>query len=249
MMTAGVDLHLPLHAPSYPEGIGEGCVNVVPRFTEWPMVCGYVRLDAGPRSFKARMETKAMLAGALWKALGPGAHHVTQGAQRAGAQIVSGGLGRPLLAVRGSRLTNVSFAYSDADLWAVMCCPMWSCGIDVAWPQEFGADYPYHRVFSREELSDTVKIMGCDRGEAAALLWTAKEAVVKAGGCGFHLVDPRDVRVAVIHGRETVCELQACITNRRGAPPARSNEIRATVHSARSGRYWVSVVMIYSDAP
>ena len=30
---------------------------------------------------------------------------------------------------------------------------------------------------------------------AAALLWSIKEAVVKALGCGFHLVEPRDITV------------------------------------------------------
>jgi phosphopantetheinyl transferase (holo-ACP synthase) len=31
--------------------------------------------------------------------------------------------------------------------------------------------------------------------QAAALLWSIKEAVAKALGCGFHLVEPRDIRV------------------------------------------------------
>lgn len=247
MMTASVDSHFPLHVPSHQEGAGEGCVEVVPRFTEWPMVCGHVRLDSGPRSFKVRTETKTMLAGALWKALGRAEHDVIQSTRQAGAKIISGGLGRPLLAVKGRWLTNVSFAYSDAELWAVMCCPIWSCGIDVAWAQEFGADYPYHRAFSREELSSTLTVMGCDRDEAAALLWTAKEAVVKATGCGFHLVDPHDVRVAVIRCRDTVCELQAHVTHRGRTAPARSNEMRVAVRSARSGKYWVSVVMIEKE--
>jgi len=31
--------------------------------------------------------------------------------------------------------------------------------------------------------------------KASALLWSIKEAVVKALGCGFHLVDPRQITV------------------------------------------------------
>jgi hypothetical protein len=32
-------------------------------------------------------------------------------------------------------------------------------------------------------------------GRASALLWSVKEAVVKALGCAFHLVDPRQITV------------------------------------------------------
>jgi phosphopantetheinyl transferase len=34
-----------------------------------------------------------------------------------------------------------------------------------------------------------------DLQKASALLWSIKEATVKALGCAFHLVDPRQVRV------------------------------------------------------
>jgi hypothetical protein len=38
-------------------------------------------------------------------------------------------------------------------------------------------------------------LAGGDLEMAAALLWSVKEAVVKALGCAFHLVDPRQITV------------------------------------------------------
>ncbi len=40
-----------------------------------------------------------------------------------------------------------------------------------------------------------MRLTGGDREKAAALLWSIKEAVVKALGCAFHLVAPRQVLV------------------------------------------------------
>jgi hypothetical protein len=38
-------------------------------------------------------------------------------------------------------------------------------------------------------------LTGGDLETASALLWSVKEAVVKALGCAFHLVDPRQITV------------------------------------------------------
>ena len=38
-------------------------------------------------------------------------------------------------------------------------------------------------------------LTGGDLEKASALLWSIKEAVVKALGCAFHLVDPRQIIV------------------------------------------------------
>jgi phosphopantetheinyl transferase (holo-ACP synthase) len=40
-----------------------------------------------------------------------------------------------------------------------------------------------------------LRVAGEGLEEASALLWSIKEAVVKALGCAFHLVDPRQVTV------------------------------------------------------
>jgi phosphopantetheinyl transferase (holo-ACP synthase) len=68
-------------------------------------------------------------------------------------------------------------------------------GIDVAEAAEFQGEYPFHRVFNAEELQHMLKSAGGDLGEASALLWSVKEAVVKALGCAFHFVDPLQIHV------------------------------------------------------
>jgi len=40
-----------------------------------------------------------------------------------------------------------------------------------------------------------LRLAGGDLENASALLWSVKEAVVKALGCAFHLVDPRQITV------------------------------------------------------
>jgi len=40
-----------------------------------------------------------------------------------------------------------------------------------------------------------LRLTGGDRARASALLWSIKEAVVKALGCAFHLVAPLQVHV------------------------------------------------------
>jgi phosphopantetheinyl transferase (holo-ACP synthase) len=57
-------------------------------------------------------------------------------------------------------------------------------------------------VFHDQELHHAGRLTGGDTAKAAALLWSIKEAVVKALGCGFHLVSPRLVHVFPSVGRD-----------------------------------------------
>jgi hypothetical protein len=65
----------------------------------------------------------------------------------------------------------------------------------VAGADEFQGAYPFHRVFHPQELQHALRLAGDDVEKASALLWSIKEAVVKALGCAFHLVDPRQITV------------------------------------------------------
>jgi hypothetical protein len=65
----------------------------------------------------------------------------------------------------------------------------------VAGTDEFQGEYPFHRVFHAQELQHALRLAGGDLEKASALLWSIKEAVVKALGCGFHLVGPRQITV------------------------------------------------------
>ena len=62
-------------------------------------------------------------------------------------------------------------------------------------PMNSRREYPFHRVFHAQELQHALRLAGGDLEKASALLWSIKEAVVKALGCAFHLVDPRQINV------------------------------------------------------
>jgi phosphopantetheinyl transferase len=110
-------------------------------------------------------------------------------------QAVAGPLGRPQLLVGGIPGPGVSFSEGGGKVWAALCEARSEVGIDVAGAGEFTGDYPVHRVFLPEELQHALKLTGGDPAAACALLWSVKEAFVKALGCAFHHLEPRQVRV------------------------------------------------------
>lgn len=111
-------------------------------------------------------------------------------------QVAHGPLGRPQLLLGEVRGPAVSFSEGGGKLWAALCGDGSGIGIDVAVADEFQGDYPLHRVFHDQELHHAGRLTGGDLAKAAALLWSIKEAVVKALGCGFHLVAPRQVHIS-----------------------------------------------------
>ena len=69
-------------------------------------------------------------------------------------------------------------------------------GVDAALEKDFASPYPFARAFRREEWDWAWRhCQGRAPAAAAALLWAAKEAAVKALGTGFHTMDPRDLEV------------------------------------------------------
>ena len=69
-------------------------------------------------------------------------------------------------------------------------------GVDAAREVDFAAPYPYSRAFGREEWDWATRFCQGRTASAAALLWAAREAAVKALGVGFHTLDPLDLEVA-----------------------------------------------------
>jgi phosphopantetheinyl transferase len=110
-------------------------------------------------------------------------------------RVVRGRLGRPHLLFGEYRGPAISFSKGGGKTWAALCGDESDIGIDVAGADEFQREYPFHRVFHPQELQHALRLAGGDLGMAAALLWSIKEAVVKALGCAFHLVDPRQITV------------------------------------------------------
>jgi hypothetical protein len=110
-------------------------------------------------------------------------------------RVVRGLLGRPHLLLDEGRGPAISFSEGGGKIWAALCGDESDIGIDVTEADEFPREYPFHRVFHPPELQQALQLTGGDLGKASALLWSIKEAVVKAMGCAFHLVDPRQIGV------------------------------------------------------
>jgi len=128
--------------------------------------------------------------------------------------VVHGPLGRPHLLSGEYRMPAISFSEGGGKVWAALCGDESDIGIDVTAAEEFQGDYPLHRVFHDQELQHAMRLTGGDVEEASALLWSIKEAVVKALGCGFHLVAPRQVHVYPTRGegREGGYTFSGCLS-------------------------------------
>ena len=111
-------------------------------------------------------------------------------------RLAHGPMGRPLLLLGGFRGPSISFSKGGGESWAALSGDASDIGIDVAAFEEFQGKYPLHRVFHDQELHHALRLTGGDVAQAAALLWSIKEAMVKALGCAFHLVAPLQVHVS-----------------------------------------------------
>jgi phosphopantetheinyl transferase (holo-ACP synthase) len=109
--------------------------------------------------------------------------------------VVHDPLGRPHLLSGEYRMPAISFSEGGGHVWAALCEDEADIGIDAATADEFAGEYPLRRVFHDRELQHALRLTGEDPARASALLWSIKEAVVKALGCAFHLVAPHQVYV------------------------------------------------------
>ena len=108
--------------------------------------------------------------------------------------LESTALGQPRLRLNRQPGPAVSFSQAGGRLWAAMTCTG-QVGVDAAMPSEFEASYPWARAFRPAELDWARPLAGGATAGAAALLWSLKEAAVKALGVGFHFLDPLAVEV------------------------------------------------------
>ena len=97
-------------------------------------------------------------------------------------QIVHDPLGRPQLLLGESQGPAISFSEGGGMLWAALCEDASDIGIDAADAADFSNGYPFHRVFQAQELGPALRLTGGDWKKASALLWSIKEAAVKATG-------------------------------------------------------------------
>jgi hypothetical protein len=145
-------------------------------------------------------EAKNHLVSTLWDHLAAMESPLWKGRESSGGtalpiRLTRSPLGRPRLLLGEFRGPAVSFSEGGGKVWAALSGDASDIGIDVAGIDEFPGAYPFARVFHTEELEHALSLADGDQGRAAALLWSVKEAVVKALGCAFHLVDPRQITV------------------------------------------------------
>ena len=159
-------------------------------------------------------------------------------------QVVRGLLGRPQLLVGECRGPAVSFSEGGGKVWAALAGDESALGIDVAGSDEFRGDYPFQRVFHPHELEHAVRLTGGNPAEGAALLWSVKEAVVKALGCAFHLVEPRHINVYPSTGEGEGYTFPVGLTGkaRERFPLAASQSL--WVHSLSQGTMWLSIALL-----
>jgi hypothetical protein len=159
-------------------------------------------------------------------------------------QVVHGLLGRPHLLLGEYRGPALSFSEGGGKLWAAICGDQSDIGIDVAGADEFQSHYPSHRVFHPQELQHALRAAGGDLEKAFALLWSIKEAVVKALGCAFHLVDPRQITVYPSVGEDGEYLFPVGLSRQAMArlPPAAGRPL--WVRSLPQGMTWLSIALL-----
>jgi phosphopantetheinyl transferase (holo-ACP synthase) len=116
-------------------------------------------------------------------------------------RVVCSRLGKPYLLLGEYQGPAISFSEGGGKVWAALCGDGSEIGIDMAGTYEFKGEYPFHRVFHEQELRHALSLTDGDVEQASALIWSVKEAVVKAIGCAFHMIEPRQVHVYPSVGR------------------------------------------------
>lgn len=111
-------------------------------------------------------------------------------------QLDQDALGQPRL--RSSNLDGPSISYSHGAgrLYGAMT-GMGHVGCDYSAKSDFKLNYPVGQAFLPEEWGRALDTHE-EPESAAALLWSVKEAVVKALGTGFHYYDPLEFEVELL---------------------------------------------------
>jgi len=164
-----------------------------------------------------------------------------------GIRVTSDALGKPELYVNGRKGPSVSFTQVSGLTWGALCLTGGIIGVDAAGRDEFPKDYPYHRAFHREELTYARNLTDEDVSSAAALLWTAKESVVKCIGTGFHMIDPLEIQIVITPSISEKNDYATCFDDRilRRFPELLEHSIR--IFALRSQGLVISVAFMVKN--
>jgi phosphopantetheinyl transferase len=159
-------------------------------------------------------------------------------------QVVHDTLGKPHLLLGEHCGPAVSFSQGGWKVWAALCGDESDIGIDVAGTDEFPREYPFRRVFHAEELHHALRLTGGDLPKASALLWSIKEAVVKALGCGFHLVDPMEICVHPSTGEEGGYSFPVGLSGKALVRFPKADGRSIWVRSFPQEKMWLSIALL-----
>jgi phosphopantetheine--protein transferase-like protein len=210
----------------------------MPRDIEIPDGHGPSREGARQRLVSILWERLVATDGPLWQC------RLSSSGDALPIEVVRDPLGKPHLLLGEYRGPAVSFSEGGRTVWAALSGDESDIGIDVAQAGEFRGDYPFHRVFSAQELEHAMKLAGGDMAKASALLWSIKEAVVKALGCGFHLVEPRDISVRRAAVGDVEYTFEACLSGRGLARLPMCAGRSVWVRSLPQGQMWLSIAFL-----
>jgi phosphopantetheinyl transferase (holo-ACP synthase) len=159
-------------------------------------------------------------------------------------QIVHDPLGKPRLLLGECEGPAISFSEGGGKIWAALCTDVPDIGIDAVGTDEFPQKYPFGRVFGVQELQQALSLTCGDLKKAAALLWSVKEAAVKALGCAFHLADPLQLCV------DMSCAENDCFTVSLSGKALAKFPMMAgrgiAVHSLFQENIWLSIALLNS---
>jgi len=163
-------------------------------------------------------------------------------------QVVHDPLGRPQLLLGECAGPAISFSECGGRIWAALCGDTSDIGIDAAGTDEFPEEYPVRRVFHAPELQQALRLTSGDLKKAFALLWSIKEAAVKALGCGYHLVDPRHICVDQSSSERDGWHISTvCLSGQALARFPMMAGRCLWVHSLFQEKMWLSVALLDSQ--
>jgi len=227
-----------VHAGSFVHGRGPVFYASMPCANETLKGCGTNGAGDKHRLASTLWDHLVAMESPLWKRC--------QSSNRAAfpIQVVSGLLGRPHLLLGGYRGPAISFSEGGGKVWAALCGDEFDIGIDVAGADEFQREYPFHRVFLPQELQHALRLAGGDLEKASALLWSIKEAAVKALGCAFHLVDPRQITVYPSVGGDGGYTFPVGLSGKARVRLSVAAGRSLWVRSLPQGKMWLSVALL-----